>query len=72
MTAKAMPIATSAGILAENSIVAFVDKNFTREMAFLAEVVKVPTDNPPGDCAPHAARTAQLLTELGFEVEATT
>ncbi len=36
---------------------------------FLAELVKVPSDNPPGDCAPHAARAAALLEELGFKVE---
>ncbi len=39
------------------------------QSAFLAELVKVPSDNPPGDCAAHAARTADLLTGLGFEVE---
>jgi len=36
---------------------------------FLAELVKVPSDNPPGDCAAHAARAAVLLEELGFAVE---
>ncbi|WP_454914644.1 ArgE/DapE family deacylase [Xanthobacter sediminis] len=36
---------------------------------FLAELVKVPSDNPPGDCAPHAARAAELLEALGFTVE---
>lgn len=36
---------------------------------FLAELVKVPSDNPPGDCAPHAERTAALLMGLGFTVE---
>src|SRR5580765_8473164 len=36
---------------------------------FLAELVKVPSDNPPGDCAKHAARAASLLEDLGFEVE---
>lgn len=36
---------------------------------FLAELVRVSSDNPAGDCAPHAARTAQLLRELGFAVE---
>lgn len=36
---------------------------------FLAELVRVPSDNPPGDCAPHAARAAELLEALGFEVE---
>jgi len=36
---------------------------------FLAELVKVPSDNPPGDCRPHAQRTAALLADLGFKVE---
>jgi succinyl-diaminopimelate desuccinylase len=53
----------------EQSIESFVDKNFDRETAFLAELVKVPTDNPPGDCAAHAARASELLTGLGFAVE---
>lgn len=35
----------------------------------LAELVKVPSDNPPGDCAPHARRAAELLEKLGFTVE---
>jgi acetylornithine deacetylase/succinyl-diaminopimelate desuccinylase-like protein len=48
----------------------FIDNDFARETAFLCELVKVPSDNPPGDCAPHAARTRQLLEELGFAVEA--
>jgi acetylornithine deacetylase/succinyl-diaminopimelate desuccinylase-like protein len=37
--------------------------------AFLAELVRVPSDNPPGDCAAHAARAAALLEQLGFTVE---
>ncbi len=36
---------------------------------FLAELVRVPSDNPPGDCAAHATRAAGLLETLGFEVE---
>jgi acetylornithine deacetylase/succinyl-diaminopimelate desuccinylase-like protein len=36
---------------------------------FLAELVKVPSDNPPGDCAAHATRAAALLENLGFKVE---
>jgi acetylornithine deacetylase/succinyl-diaminopimelate desuccinylase-like protein len=48
----------------------FVDENFARECAFLAELVKVPSDNPPGDCAPHAKRAQELLEALGLEVEA--
>jgi acetylornithine deacetylase/succinyl-diaminopimelate desuccinylase-like protein len=48
----------------------FVDTQFAREIAFLAELVKVPSDNPPGDCAPHATRAQQLLQQLGLDVEA--
>lgn len=48
---------------------ALVDARFAEEVAFLAELVKVPSDNPPGDCAPHAAVTAGLLEKLGFTVE---
>jgi acetylornithine deacetylase/succinyl-diaminopimelate desuccinylase family protein len=36
---------------------------------FLAELVKVPSDNPPGDCRAHAERAASLLEALGFAVE---
>ena len=36
---------------------------------FLGALVRVPSDNPAGDCAPHAEHTAQLLEALGFEVE---
>jgi acetylornithine deacetylase/succinyl-diaminopimelate desuccinylase-like protein len=36
---------------------------------FLAELVKVPSDNPPGDCAAHGARAAELLEGLGLVVE---
>ncbi len=40
----------------------------TRE-EFLARLVRQPSDNPPGDCDPHAALTAELLEGLGFHVE---
>lgn len=49
---------------------AFIDANFQRETEFLAELVKVPSDNPPGDCAPIADRAKALLEGLGFSVEA--
>ena len=39
------------------------------QLRFLAELVKVPSDNPPGDCRPHAERAAVLLAELGFKIE---
>jgi succinyl-diaminopimelate desuccinylase len=47
----------------------FVDREFARESAFLAELVKVPSDNPPGDCRAHAQRARELLEQLGLTVE---
>ncbi len=46
-----------------------VDDAWADQVRFLAELVKVPSDNPPGDCAPHAARAAALLEAMGFTVE---
>ncbi|MBV1829177.1 M20/M25/M40 family metallo-hydrolase [Komagataeibacter melomenusus] len=40
-----------------------------RQIPFLQELVRVPSDNPPGDCAPHALVAASLIEALGFEVE---
>jgi acetylornithine deacetylase/succinyl-diaminopimelate desuccinylase-like protein len=36
---------------------------------FLQELVQVPTDTPPGNNAPHAERTAELLAGFGFAAE---
>ena len=43
--------------------------DFAREVKFLKEVVRIPSDNPPGDCARHANESAKLLEDLGFKVE---
>jgi len=48
---------------------AWIDGQRDAQVAFLREVVRVPTDMPPGDCAPAAQRTAELLEAMGFEVE---
>jgi acetylornithine deacetylase/succinyl-diaminopimelate desuccinylase family protein len=53
-----------------DKIIKFVDDEFTHAVTFLAELVKAPSDNPPGDCAAHAARAKQLLAALGLTVEA--
>ena len=53
-----------------DQIASFVDGEFAREVAFLAELVRLPSDNPPGDCAPHAARARELLEALGLAAEA--
>ena len=48
---------------------AWIDAHFDEEVRFLQELVRVPTDTPPGNNAPHAERTAQLLAAFGFEAE---
>ena len=46
-----------------------VDAHFDVELAFLAHLVRVASDNPPGDTAGHAGHAATLLEALGFTVE---
>jgi succinyl-diaminopimelate desuccinylase len=48
---------------------AWIDAHFDDEVRFLQALVRVPTDTPPGDNAPHAEATAALLEGFGFTVE---
>ena len=48
---------------------AWVDAHFDEQVKFLQALVQVPTDTPPGNNAPHAQRTADLLTAMGIAVE---
>ena len=48
---------------------AWVDAHFDEEVRFLQELVRVPTDSPPGNNAPHAERTAELLEGMGLATE---
>jgi succinyl-diaminopimelate desuccinylase len=52
-----------------DKIDAWVDTHFDEEVRFLQELVRVPTDTPPGNNAPHAERTAQLLETFGLHAE---
>jgi len=47
----------------------WIDRHFEEEVRFLQELVRVPTDTPPGNNAPHAERTAEMLGMMGFEPE---
>ncbi|MDO8419687.1 MAG: M20/M25/M40 family metallo-hydrolase [Rubrivivax sp.] len=51
------------------AIDAWVDAHFDDEVRFLQELVRVPTDTPPGNNAPHAERTAELLAAMGLHAE---
>ena len=48
---------------------AWIDAHFDEQLAFLQALVRVPTDTPPGNNAPHAERTAELLAAMGYTAE---
>jgi succinyl-diaminopimelate desuccinylase len=47
----------------------WIDRHFEEQVRFLQELVRVPTDTPPGNNAPHAERTAEMLGMMGFTPE---
>ncbi len=53
----------------EQKIRAFLEGERDAQVRFLAEIVKIPTDNPPGDCGPAAERAAKLIEAFGWTVE---
>ena len=52
-----------------NALDHWIDVHFDEEIRFLQALVRVPTDTPPGNNAPHAERTAELLKAFGFDAE---
>lgn len=48
---------------------AWIDAHFDEQVRYLQELVRVPTDTPPGNNAPHAERTAELLAGMGLVAE---
>ena len=61
------PVAPSADLY--RALDAWIDAHFDEEVRFLQELVRVPTDTPPGNNAPHAERTAELLAGFGLGAE---
>ncbi len=47
----------------------WIDAHHAQQIEFLRDIVRVPSDTPPGDNAPAADKAAQLLTALGYTVE---
>ena len=54
---------------AHQQLDAWVEQHFDEQVAFLRELIRVPTDTPPGNNAPHAERTAELLAPMGLKAE---
>lgn len=48
---------------------AWIDQHFDEQVEFLQKLVRIPTDTPPGNNAPHAEKTAELISAWGFEAE---
>ncbi len=47
----------------------WIAAHFDEEVRFLQALVQVPTDTPPGNNAPHAQCTAELLAAMGLQAE---
>ena len=52
-----------------NALDTWIDAHFDEQVRFLQALVQVPTDTPPGNNAPHAERTAELLAGMGLQAE---
>ena len=52
-----------------NKLDQWIDAHFDEQVKFLQELIRIPTDTPPGNNTPHALRTAQLLSGFGYEAE---
>jgi succinyl-diaminopimelate desuccinylase len=50
-------------------IIQWIDAHFDEEVAFLQQVLRVPTDTPPGNNAPHADTVAELVQAYGWQAE---
>ena len=53
----------------EPDLLSALARRHPEQVEFLARLVRVPSDNPPGDCRRHAEVAAGLLEDLGFTVE---
>lgn len=58
---------TTTALLA---ITHFLERQQSAQTDFLQALVRVPSDNPSGDCAPHAERVQTLLEALELTVQA--
>ncbi|MBT3067150.1 ArgE/DapE family deacylase [Rhodoferax sp. U11-2br] len=53
----------------ENQLDAWIDAHFDEQVAFLQQLIQVPTDTPPGNNAPHAERAADLFEAMGLKTD---
>jgi acetylornithine deacetylase/succinyl-diaminopimelate desuccinylase-like protein len=53
----------------KQQLVDWIDAHFDQEVAFLQGVVRIPTDTPPGNNAPHADAVARMVEGFGWSAE---
>jgi succinyl-diaminopimelate desuccinylase len=60
---------TPAYTPAQDRLLAWIDAHFDEEVAFLQDMIRVPTDTPPGDNAPHADMVSDKVQAYGWQAE---
>jgi acetylornithine deacetylase/succinyl-diaminopimelate desuccinylase family protein len=50
-------------------VCSWIDQHFDEEIDFLQQIVRIPTDTPPGNNAPHADAVAELMQAWGWQAE---
>jgi len=50
-------------------LLAWIDAHFDEQVAFLQEMIRIPTDTPPGNNAPHADAVAEKVAAYGWQAE---
>ncbi|MES2018305.1 MAG: M20/M25/M40 family metallo-hydrolase [Pseudomonadota bacterium] len=53
----------------KEKLIAWIDAHFDEQVAFLQQVVQIPTDTPPGNNAPHADAVAHMVEAFGWRAE---
>jgi succinyl-diaminopimelate desuccinylase len=53
----------------QDQLTAWIDQHFDEQVAFLQQVIRQPTDTPPGDNAPHAEMVAAMVEAFGWKAE---
>jgi succinyl-diaminopimelate desuccinylase len=53
----------------KEQLAAWIDAHFDEEVGVLQQVLRVPTDTPPGNNAPHADMVAELVKAYGWQAE---
>ena len=53
----------------QQQLTSWIDDHFDEQVAFLQDVIRIPTDTPPGNNAPHADAVANMVQDYGWTAE---